>query len=252
MGGTAAALRARALCPLDGDEPPFRPDGHRRRRPQGVERRLGHARRLGEARGHLYARLRRARLGGGRARTRAWREAAARTGPLRPDDQPLRLVCVCASERGRGALADHRQRRTGVATKLGAKLPPSFRFPPCRTGIRGSRSAIDRIYLIVQLSNRVCCRRDPWGGGIAVFASMRMASHRLPALTTNDQFGRRDVTDTTHVEGTLNDRVRRVGARSFALGLALLAASTSASALVLCRNGGGTLFALAACGPGLA
>ena len=59
------------------------------------------------------------------------------------------------------------------------------------------------------------------------------------------------MTGTTHIEGTRNDRVRRVGARSFALGLALLAASTSASALVLCRNGGGTLFALAACGPGM-
>jgi hypothetical protein len=52
------------------------------------------------------------------------------------------------------------------------------------------------------------------------------------------------------MEGILKDRARRVGACSFALGVALLAASTSASALVLCRNTAGTLFAMPACTTG--
>ena len=54
-------LRAEPLRLGDGDEPPDRGPRDRRRRPEGARLRLGPAARLGRARRHLRARLRRAR-----------------------------------------------------------------------------------------------------------------------------------------------------------------------------------------------
>lgn len=58
------------------------------------------------------------------------------------------------------------------------------------------------------------------------------------------------MTVSTHLQGARLGTRRRAGAWSFALAAALLGAATSANALVLCRNTGGSLFALAACPPG--
>src|SRR6185503_325156 len=106
MGGAATAFRARAVRAEHRDEPALRGGGDRRCRAEGLERGFRHAGRVAEG-AALYACLRRARLGGGEESARAGREAATGAGPLRPDDQPVRLVRLRSTGTGRGAMADN-------------------------------------------------------------------------------------------------------------------------------------------------
>jgi hypothetical protein len=114
---------------------------HCRRRPQGACLRLRPAARLRRARRDLRACLRRARPPRRRGRhqpPRAGRQTASDPRSLRPDRQPLRLVCLHPQRPRRATLADHRprggllmQRPKAPPVKRAAVISPAFR--PCAT-----------------------------------------------------------------------------------------------------------------------
>ena len=80
-------------------------------------------------------------LEGAGQRPRARRPRVADPRPLRPDDQPLRLVRRRARRPGRGALADHRARRGPVTGPPGAPGPsPGSRRRGSKPG-RAARSS---------------------------------------------------------------------------------------------------------------
>ncbi len=171
MGCAAAALRARALRADDRNEPSWRCSRDRRRRPQGLQRRFRDAGRVAKAGAALHARLGRARLDRRATDAGAGREAAARSRPLRPHDQPLRLVCLRPGRACGSALADHRERSAHLMKKQYLN-PKDLSTPRFYTHAVSAENAQKTVYVSGQVS---------WdaGGNVVGKGDMRAQSEQV-------------------------------------------------------------------------